>query len=111
MEQILEEFKDKAINHGGIYLFETIDAIAVIERCRELEKRILGIDAFEISGQYIQPMDYSDYSDANYEDLDPDKYYQRFHIKQNIDTGHWEKAKQFIRDRANKGWVFEIVYK
>lgn len=110
MDTIIEEFKDKAIMHGEIYTFKSSDAIAIIQRCRKLGHKVYGIDAFEIKEPYIQPMDYSDYTGDAYKNYDPEKYYQKYHAKKNFDLGHWEEAIQFIKDRSNEGWYFEVVY-
>jgi hypothetical protein len=45
-----------------------------------------------------------------YDEFDPSEYFKIYHVKKNRDIGHWEEAKQYVRDRADNGWVFEISY-
>lgn len=103
MSKIEKEFYKKAIIRGGLSFFRPCDALNVIERCHQLNKKILGIDAFIVKGKKYQPvMEQSiDYSDENY---------LKYQKSLNIDGGHWAEAKEFIQDRINTEYVFEIVY-
>jgi len=92
MDQIEKEFQKKALVRGGIYLFHPEDAVKVIERCRILNKRILGIDSFRITDKETRPVDSIDFSiDGSSE-------------------GFWQEAIEFIRLRRNEGLMFEIVH-
>lgn len=93
MDLIEEEFKSKAIVRSGITLFNWRDALALVERCHHLQKKILGIDSFNLTEQTIQPV--SEHS------ID-------FSIGKN--NGNWLEAKNFIKERINEELVFEIVY-
>lgn len=110
---IEKEFHDIAIIHHKLFLYRPLDAIKVIERCRELNKVVYGIDAFKLwEGDRIQPsMEHSiDYSGISYNQFEPDKYQVMYHIAKNADSGHWKEAIQFIMNRMELGYVFEIVY-
>jgi len=110
MDEIEKKFHDKAIIRGDEYLFPAQDALRVIESCFEKSKKIYGIDAFLITEHTMQIVDYIDYTTIGYKDFDELKYFSKYHVKKNSDAGHWLEAEQFIKDRVNNRWVFEIVY-
>jgi len=96
LDEIGIEFFHHAIIHKGIYLFSDDDAKAVIGRCEENGRKILGVDAFKFQeGGKIQPFsEHSvDYSDA----------------KEN-NGGCWIEAKDFIASKLGFGLYFEIIY-
>jgi hypothetical protein len=67
------------------------EAIAMVERARELDVRVLGVDGFWITDDTTQP------------DLE--------HM---LDTGGnpaggWDEAARFIAERADLGIMFEVV--
>jgi hypothetical protein len=104
MHSIEEQFKDKAIIRGNLYFFRALDAISVIQRCRMLNRVILGIDAFILTAKTTQPlMEQS----INYTDFD----YQDHMSAQNLDGGHWAEAIKFIEERMNEDYYFEVVYR
>jgi hypothetical protein len=95
MDTIEKEFNDKAIIRGGIYLFNSVDDVAVIRRCNELKNRILGIDSFKVTENSTQPILEHSVDFSN-----------------NVsDSGNWVEAEQFIQERFNEGFLFEIVCK
>jgi hypothetical protein len=104
------EFFNREINSGGELAYTPQDTLDVIDRCRQLGKKILGFEAFIIRNDFIQPQDYFSYYPDTYDKYDPTEYFKQYHIKKNTDIGHWEEAKQYVRDRADNGWVFEIDY-
>lgn len=108
-DKIIREFKDKAVNYHDIILFHGQDAIKLVEKCRELKINILGIDAFELKSPGIQPRDYFDYT-GFYDDFEPEKYFQKYHVRKYSDSGRWADAIQFVKDRIGQGWLFEISY-
>jgi hypothetical protein len=110
-DEIEIEFFDKAIVHGGEKTYQVDDAIAIVEKCRELHKRITGIEAFKITYNSIQPIDYMSYSGVGYEKINTELYYAKHHIRKNSDEGHWQEAEQWLKNRASEGWTFEIGYK
>ena len=113
MDEIEEEFQHIAIIRGKTYRYKPEDALAVLAKCRQLNKRILGLDAFIIGDHYTQPsMEHStDYTGIDYDKKDEVEYYRKYHAPKNSDNGmHWTEAEQFIKDRINAGFVFEIVY-
>jgi hypothetical protein len=104
------EFFNRAIISGGEWAYMPKDSPDIIDRCRQLGTKITGFDAFIIRPGFIQPQDMMSYYPETYDKIDPAEYLMTYHIKKNTDVGHWEEAKQWIRDRADNGWVFEIDY-
>jgi hypothetical protein len=109
-DEILRDFKDKAVKYRNETLFREEDAIQLIYKCQQLNKKILGIETFILTPPSIQPMDYVDYTARYYKDFEPEQYFQKYHIKKYTDTGHWAEAIQFVKDRIGRGWLFEINY-
>ena len=110
MDNILEEFKSRGFRLGpDYYLFRADDATAKIKRCRELNKKIHGIDVFK-NEEGNEIVDYIDYTTIGYREWEPSKYYEKFHIEKDKDIGHWEEAKKFLEDRMHSEYVFELVY-
>ena len=91
MDLIEKEFSGRAIIRGGIYLFQQSDAIDVVNKCKEQQYNILGVDSFEIIGNSILPKEILDCSI-------------------NVKEGNWSEAIRFILEPINQGLVFEIVY-
>lgn len=91
MDLIEKEFSSRAIIRGGIYLFQQSDAIDVVNKCKEQQYNILGVDSFEIIGNSILPKEILDCSI-------------------NAKEGNWSEAIRFILEPINQGLVFEIVY-
>ncbi|PKK95198.1 MAG: hypothetical protein CVV60_02515 [Tenericutes bacterium HGW-Tenericutes-5] len=95
MDIIEKEFIENAIRRNNLFLYNKEDALAVIERCKQLNIWILGIDSFVIRGDYIIPfLEYSsDYSDLG------------------KNNNVWKVASNFIADmiKKNSELVFEIV--
>jgi hypothetical protein len=110
VDEIIEEFKEKGILRARTYYFKANNALVIIQKCRILHKRILGIEAFIVAENITQVQEYIDYSSSSYDNMDESIYYSKFHVRKNSDAGHWLEAEQFIKDRINKGWLFEIVY-
>jgi hypothetical protein len=109
-DKIRIEFFNRAILHGGELLYTSEDSLNIIERCRQLNKKIIAIDAFMIRDKFIQPQDYYYFSTQAYGEFDPEEYFKKYHVKKNSDSGHWEESLQYIKDNFNKNWVFEIDY-
>jgi hypothetical protein len=110
-DKIRIEFFNGEINRGGELAYTAEDSLDVIDRCRQLGKKIVGIDAFIITKDFIQPQDYADYSEFMYKLSDMSHPIRTNIVVNPNDLGHWEEAKQFVKDRALKGWVFEIDYR
>jgi hypothetical protein len=91
LDLIEKEFSSRAIIRGGIYLFQQSDAIDVVNKCKEQQYNILGVDSFEIIGNSIMPKEILDCSI-------------------NAKEGNWSEAIRFILEPINQGLVFEIVY-
>lgn len=110
MKELDKEFVDKGILQGRTYVFRGEDALAIIEKCRQMKKMIYGIDAFRITDQITQIVDYTDYTNRAYQSFNDSQYYAKYHVKKNADSGHWEEAIHFVKDRMNAGYFFEIVH-
>lgn len=92
MDLIENEFAQKAIIRGGTFLFRKSDAIDLINKCKELNMNILGIESFEIINNSIKPKEILDCSvDESY-------------------GGHCSLAIEFIQQPFNQNLVFEVVY-
>lgn len=91
MDLLEKEFGNKAIIRGGIYLYNTSDALEVIARCKELGLRILGIDSFKITSTTTQPI-----LEHSVEFMEKE--------------GSWADATDFVTKRIDKGFVYEVVY-
>ncbi|MDP4153643.1 MAG: hypothetical protein Q8865_09445 [Bacillota bacterium] len=91
-DTIRKEFLDEAIIHSNIWMYFTRSAIKVIKRCKELNLKIYGIDAFRIRSNGIQPSQTHsiDFIDA--------------------DLGHWDEAVEFIKSKEDTEFIFEIFY-
>ncbi|MCL2413111.1 MAG: hypothetical protein FWC98_03125 [Bacteroidales bacterium] len=55
MNSVEKLFESKAIMSGGIMLFTKENALLFIEACKEYGVPILGIDAFYLWGNSVQP--------------------------------------------------------
>ena len=88
------EFYSVAVTHLKIVMYHPSDAIRVVQRCKELNRRILGLDAFTVNEPYIQPSleDSVDFSTSQSKD------------------GFWAEAEEFLRRYLNSAFVFEVVY-
>lgn len=91
MEFIDKELYEKAILRGNLIFFHPNEAILLIKKCEDQNRRILGIDAFRITENTTQPV--SEHS------ID----------FSGINDGNWKSSIKFIEERATIGLVFEIV--
>ena len=98
MDEIVSELKDKGILIGHTYVFRPPEAISLINKCRQMNRNILGIDVFKISEKGNQIVDYIDYSSGE------------FKTNNVQDIGFWDEAEQYIMNRINTDYLFEIVY-
>jgi len=55
MNEVELMLKDRTIQRGGVTLFKKIDALGFIETCATKNLKVLGIDAFLLLGEAIQP--------------------------------------------------------
>jgi len=97
MNGIEKLFKDKAIIRYGIMLFTKNNALSFIEECEKNGILILGIDAFYLFEERIQP------SLENSIDFFSSEYIQK---TENI----YSDAVNFLKDKEEK-LFFEIVCK
>ena len=88
-------FEPRAVRQSYSILFlRPDDALDLIEAARQQAKPVLGIDAFVVTDTTVQPfLEHSiDYS-----------------IAPTSRSKSWSDAKQFIEQRRDLGFVFEIV--
>ena len=86
-------FLDKAIQRGGLLLFNHADAMQLINLCKDKNIPILGIDAFFISDGYTHPV------------MEHSADFSRTAL---IDS--FECASQFLESRKGLDLVYEIIY-
>lgn len=90
-EITIGELYQKAIHRHGIDLYDAEDAILLIKLCQQAQIPILGIDAFKLYDDKIQP------SMENSIDL-------------SLENNNYDLALCFLTDRRNMGFMYEIVY-
>ena len=76
---------------GGTLILPPADALAMVERARELGVPVLGVDGFWITDETTQP-----------------------DLGHTIDLGRgtgtsWDEAARFIAERSDLGLMFEVV--
>ena len=91
-DTIKEQFQKEAIIYGNIWMYFIQVAVEVIERCRELNIPIHGLEAFRIQSFGIQPSQ----ADSTW-----------FHDK---NIGNWDEAITFIESKKTTEFIFEIWY-
>jgi len=89
----VNELLCKALFREGIFFLTPSEALDLIRVCQNEERVILGIDAFILTETTTQPIseDSIDYSTDD------------------SVCGNWNEAKEFIEQRRNKGYYFEVV--
>lgn len=93
MHPIEQEFLAKATVRGGILLLKLGDALAMVQRCRELGVRVLGVDGFRLTERTTQPiMEHSIDTSGLRGDLDA-----------------WTRVERFLSTRAEDDLCFEVV--
>ena len=95
MKDIDLKFKDRIIMHSGIKLLTKFDAIDFIDECEIRHIQILGIDAFYLTPNTIEPsmdnsIDFSSSTPSNF--------------------NGYSIAKNFLQSR-NDSLFFEIVHR
>lgn len=96
MDNIEKEFLSSAIVKGGLFLYNAQTAFLIIQRCKELKMKILGVDTFIVHNNKTQPI--SEHS------ID----YSSINKKINV----WDSAKDFVlgKKNLNEKHLFEIIY-
>jgi hypothetical protein len=89
--ELEREFESKGHRRHGLLLFEADVAISFVERARELGIAVLGVDSFRLDPSGIRPSldDILDLSGTS--------------------EGGWLIASRFLSERADAGFVFEVV--
>jgi hypothetical protein len=94
MDLVETEFLKKAVIRGGVHMYNAFDAIDVNSMCEQHGWQILGIDSFIITEHQTRPlMDHALDCSIN-----------------KSENWYWYEAKQFVKERADLGYYFEIVY-
>jgi hypothetical protein len=93
MDKLVSTFEGRGLRRGGILFIGPDEAIELIEAARHQNNPILGVDSFIVSETSTQPfMEHGpDYSN----------------LPRSADT--WSKAREFIEQQRNAGFLFEVV--
>lgn len=94
MDLVEAKFLKKAIIRGGVHMYNAPDAIDVISMCEQHGWPIVGIDSFIVTENQTRPL------------ID---HMLDCSVTRN-ENGYWYEAKQFVKERADFGYYFEIVY-
>ena len=93
MQDLEQNFAGRGIKRGGTLYLEASDALDFIEAARQAKTPVLGVDAFIITEMNTQPL--------------------MEHILDNSIEGApadtWSSARDFVEQRRNSGFMFEIV--
>ncbi|MFZ7133300.1 MAG: hypothetical protein ACOWWR_13190 [Eubacteriales bacterium] len=110
MDKFEKNNHNEFVIRGKTKYYTAEGALEIISKCEKLNKKISGIEVLLITDKIIQSKDYIDYTAIYYKQYDPLEYQKKYHVKKNSTEGHWEEAIQFIKDRMNSGYFFEIGY-
>ena len=88
---IKEKYQDKAILYGNMRLYFISTAKDVINDCKKNNIKIIGLEAFKLTGKGIQPS-------------------QEHSIDFNIDGDNWQKADDFLSNVRDLTYLYEIWY-
>jgi len=97
LPNVEQEIENTGLRWGGVLMLYPLDAIRMIQRCRDLGVRILGIDAFRVRPDGIQPV--SEHS------IDFTSSYAPSIARDEI----WTAAREFVDRRLDLGLMFEVV--
>ena len=92
MEPIEQEFADKGVLRGAVFMLRAQSALEMVRRCREEGIEVLGLDAFRLTEQTTQPL-----------------------MEQSIDLTKpgegdcWIRAETFLAARTDSDLYFEVV--
>lgn len=114
MSLLNQTFLNMAVIHGGEYLLKSEGTIGFIEKCKELGFTILALEAFLLYDDgRIQPDGGSGmyYDNDYYLKVDDETYYAKYHIQHNADVGHWAAVKQFLTEKKDSKYYYEVHYK
>ncbi len=95
MQGLEQVFAGRGIKRGCTLYLKASDALDFIEAAHQAKAPVLGVDAFIITETTTQPlMDHILYCSIEYAPSD-------------IDT--WSAARDFVEERRDSGFMFEIV--
>lgn len=92
MEPIEQEFADRGVLRGTVFMLRARDAMEMVRRCREEGIEVLGLDAFRLTEKTTQPL-----------------------MEQSIDLSApgegdcWTRAEAFLAARSDSELYFEVV--
>ena len=88
---IKSKYKRKAVIYDNIWMYFLNNALEIIAECKNKKINILSLEAFRISGKGIQPS-------------------QEHSIDFSQKDGNWEKAIDFLNQKENSDYLYEIWY-
>ena len=90
MFNLIDKYKENALQRGGLLLFSPQDAIEIVKELEKKSIKILGLDAFQVTINTTQPF-----------------------MEHGIDLSNqdfaWKAAIEFLERRKGSGFVFEII--
>lgn len=90
MPGVVNRFKERALERGGLLLFRPQDATSVVHELEKEQVRVLGLDAFYVTDHTTQPrMDNS--------------------VDLSSTAKPWDDATRFLQERIRSNLLFEIV--
>ena len=93
MRALEERFTARGVRRGGILFFSAPDALEFIDAAREEQQPVFGVDAFRLTDTTTEPL-LDHMLDLSVPELPADT---------------WSEARQFVEQRSDCGFMFEIV--
>lgn len=88
---IKEKYKEKAVVYDNIWMYFIKTAKDVIIDCEKNQKKIVGLEAFKLTGEGIQPS-------------------QEHSIDLDVNKDSWRKAIDFLSNIKDTDYLYEIWY-
>ncbi|MDD3894006.1 MAG: hypothetical protein PHU36_03175 [Syntrophomonadaceae bacterium] len=88
---VKEKYSDKAILYGNMRLYFIKTAKEVIADCQKNNIRVVGLEAFKLTGEGIQPS-------------------QEHSVDFNDNEENWQKAIEFLENVEDLTYLYEIWY-
>lgn len=99
--KLFDRFGGDYLKIGNIFYTDAENSLKLIEYCRKDNRIILGVETFKVFVSemiMIQP------------NMEDDIYYDKKYEKLGDGNYNWDVARQFIVDKSNKGFVFEVDF-
>ncbi len=91
MNEVEKEFVSKGRQIGNVFLLQAVNAIEFIDKCKNLNINIAGIEGFKLFNEIqIQP-------------------FQEHSVDYESDKNTHERAKDFLKKRIDLNLWFEVV--